>query len=261
MFRHVRPIAVTNGKRARESLLPTSNDHDDVLLPFNGPFTNSFSFIHTTELKWFDKYLSVHTLPATGLPGGDYLANPASGLISTPALGDGGSDRHARGIVLKNLQLSGVIHKPADPVVYSPPEPVIIYLAVVADTATNGAQCGTSDVFTTPTNSLDLCFPPFRNMESATRFQVLKSEIFRLGVDATFTIDASVIPPEFTISGDKLCFNWFLPLDYGVTFNAGTTDSVSSVVDNSLHVFCVQSAGEQCYLTYKSRIRFADVVD
>lgn len=263
MFRHVRPLAVTYGKRTREPLLPDSDDRDDVLLSGDGPISDSIAFFPSKELKYFDKFLENHSVVIPPVWGAaNMFCNPSSGLISTPVRGDGFQNRHGRAIMIKNLQLGGVLYKHAEPVMFQPPLPMIVYVAVIADTQTNGTQCTTQEVFANDMDDASALVPPFRNMDWNVRFQVIKHEVFTLGRSTSFTIDDTVIPPEYSWAGDVCSFNWFIPLNYMVRFNNGTTDSVASVQDVSLHVVAAStSGGNAVKLWYKSRIRFADCTD
>lgn len=260
MFRHVRPLAVTNSKRTRFDVLSDTDDHDGVLLPPDGKVPTSVAFFPSKELKYFDKYLENGSIAVPPVwASANMFLNPASGLISTPARGDGPQDRHGRRILLKNLQLSGVVYKAAEPVMFAPPVTMIAYIAVIADTQTRGAQATTGQVFTNDMDDIAALVPPFRNMEFNSRFQVLKHETLALGRGTPFTIDDTVVPAEFSWAGDIQNFNWYLPLDYIVTFNGDSTDNVTSVQDLSLHVVAAStSGGNALKLWYKSRIRFAD---
>jgi len=262
MFRHVRTPSVSRAKRSREPLLPASADHDDVLLPSNGSVASSLAFFPSKELKYFDTYFAAPTILACPVVWGstNTVLQPSapSDCISAPLRGDGGSNRSGRGILIKNLQLSGVLYRDAEPVKFAPPAPTYAYVAVVLDTQSNGAAPASYDIFVNDSGSVSTAFPPFRNMASNSRFQVLKWEIFKLGSHLAFTIDDTVVPAEFSHAGDTTRFDWFLPLDFLCRFTNGD-GGIASVVDTSLHVVAYRFDGVAVDLYCKSRIRFADI--
>jgi len=234
-----------------------------MLLPGYGPVTNSLAFFPTKELNWYDTYLDNFVIATPTIwSSANLFCNPDGGtLVSTPPVGDRGYERHSRGILVKNLQISGVLTLVPEPVTLSPPIPTWVYIALVLDTQANGAQCVTQDIFTNQSTSpVLMCFPPFRNMDSNTRFQVLWWEKFKVGENRAFTIDATSIPPEFSVGGDYITFDKYLPTDLLVRFNGGNSSAVSSVVDNAIHVMASQTGNSAgLYLNYKCRIRFANL--
>lgn len=262
MLRNVRIPAVTVSKRARSSLLPGADHDDDVLLPDNREVSHSVAFFPSRELKFYDTSgESISLVSPPNFATANLFINPtAGGLISTPTLGDSGNQRSGRRILIKNVWITGFAQIAAEPVQFAPPTPVVVWVAVVLDTQTNGAQCTTQDIFSNPITGVDYegLFPPFRNMLSNTRYQVLGAVMFKLGKSQCFTIDTTAVPAEFSWAGDLEIFEKFLPLDFFVNFNSGTTASVASVVDNSIHVMAAQSGGQQVTLSYKCRVRFAD---
>lgn len=264
MLRHVRAPAVSRAKRAREHLLPSTPDDDGVLLPVDGSVPRSLAFFPSKELKYFDTYFALPVSLATPVPWGSVntvlVPTAPSDCISAPARGDGPTDRRGRGILLKNLQLSGVLNLPAQPVVFSAPTPTLVYVAAVLDTQANGAAPASYDIFVNDSGSTPTAFPPFRNMNSASRFQVLKWEIITIGEKLAFTIDDTVIPPEFSHGGDMKCFDWFIPLDFLCLFN-GSTSGIAAVVDNAIHVVAYRLDPDPIGLYLKSRIRFADCTE
>lgn len=262
MLRNVRIPAVAGSKRARSAVLPSTDHDDDVLLQDNREVSHSVAFFPSRELKYYDT--SGESIAITSPPNfatANLFINPtAGGLISTPPRGNSGNERSGRRILIKNVWITGFAQVPVEPVQFTPPTPVVVWVAIVLDTQTNGVQCTTQDIFSNPITGVDYegLFPPFRNMLSNTRYQVLGAVMFKLGKSQCFTIDSTAVPAEFSWAGDVEIFEKFLPLDFVVIFNAGTTSSVASVVDNSVHVMAAQSGGQQVSLSYKCRIRFAD---
>lgn len=260
MFAHVRVPAVARGKRARLPVLPASYDDDSMLLPSDSQIPRSVAFVPEKELKYFDKYVDTFAVASPGTwTGSNPWNGPTSGTLSSPALGDRAFDRRGRAILMKSLQISGLFDMPARPEQVTQPAPQHVCFAVVLDTQCNGAVVSGDNVFTQYGGDLGTLFPPARNMETNTRFQVLRQDMLKMGPNC-FTIDPAAVPvPEFSWAGDQASFNFFIPLDFVVNFNAGTTDSIASVIDNVLYFYCVSTAGSPIYSTWKSRLRFFDL--
>jgi len=259
MFAHVRVPSVARGKRARLPVLPTSYDDDAMLLSSDSQIPRSLALVPERELKYFDKYVDTFSVASPGTwTGCNPWNGPTSGTLSSPVVGDRAIDRKGRAILMKSLHISGLLAMQPEATKFSQPIPQFVALAVILDTQCNGAVVSGDTVFTQYGGDLSTCFPPTRNMETNTRFQVLRSEMLKMGPNA-FTIDATAVPPEFSWSGDQACFDWFIPLDFVVNFNAGTTDSYASVIDNVLYFYAVSTGGSLIEATWKSRLRFFDL--
>jgi hypothetical protein len=264
MLRRVRLPAVSSGKRPR---LPSSEDVQDGErweVPRRLPQLG-LVFVSGKELKYYDTYMENYTIPAPGVWDTNLIIDPTTpvfGPVSAPLMNDLPTGRRSRGILIKNIQFSGNISVPANPTSLIPPEMINVFVCLVLDTQTNGVQCSSLDIWevlgSQPTSNM---FPPFRNMNFSSRFQVLWWDKFRVFDKMPFTIDTVAIPPEWSFGSDVVVFDKYLPLDLVVRFNSGIDGTIASVVDNSIHVFAIQTGGAQSYLFYKSRIRFADLAD
>jgi len=127
-----------------------------------------------------------------------------------------------------------------------------IFVALVLDKQTNGAQLNSEDVFKNTGASATTASNPTRNLLFANRFQVLKEWKMCMkppvvGYDGT----------NMEVWGSSERFEGFLNLELPVNFNSGTTASVANVIDNSLHIiaFC-NGTGLDPKISYNARIRF-----
>lgn len=129
-----------------------------------------------------------------------------------------------------------------------------IFVALVKDTQTNGAQLNSQDVFVNTSAAAFGCPSPMRNLLFHKRFKILKQDTFTLK-PSTLSYDGTNLEQ----GGDSKDFEWFCKLNMPVEFkaNAGT---VADIVDNSLHLIAFASGQEGSpELTYNARIRFTDL--
>lgn len=174
--------------------------------------------------------------------------------ISTPSQGPGPQQRIGKSITIKSVQLKGRVQAVGQLNGITPlplRDGNCIYLALVLDTQTNGAQCVASDVFTNLSSVYGGMICPMRNLLNAKRFKILKSESVNLDDIALSnpTATSCVVPAR------DWFFDWYLPLELPVNFIDESDSDIANVVDNSLHVICM-ATGESSYLTYNARIRF-----
>lgn len=258
---HVREPSVTYGKRLNADLPRGSDPDDAVLLPRDGPFTNFVEVPAAQELKYYDTYNNSQNISSRVLGGlgADMFQSPsAGGLVSTPARGDAATNRSGKRILVKNWRWTGTIDMDGEGVKFKPPEPVLVHLAVVLDTAVTGSVPDSSEIFSGFAGQLDQQFPPFRNMNSATRFQILKSDVIKVGRES-FTIDSTAVPAEFSWAGDLVQFDYFVPADFLIEFNGSAGGNLAAVQDRAIYLVANQSAGQQCTISWHFRMRFFDV--
>jgi len=131
-----------------------------------------------------------------------------------------------------------------------------IYIALVLDTQTNGAQLNSEDVFTNPNGTMISAASPLRNMSYTERFKVLKKKIIRFP-QPSITYDGTNIEQ----SGFRIPFSFFVKLGGLQTkFQAGTTTGYcGTIVDNSLHLIAYSNntgASIIPLISYNARLRF-----
>lgn len=205
------------------------------------------------EKKFYDTALAVTAiLNPTDATGGE-LDPSATSMISTPAVGDGEQNRDGKRIVIDSVHVRGTINRPPVENSIDPPVADKVFLALVLDTQSNGAQMNSEDCFKNLSGSVYGAIEPMRNLLFGSRFRVLRSDVFDLD-PRTCSAEGDNL---HSVGGVTQCFDWFVPLNaLPVNFNAGTTSSIANVVDDSLHMIGYSIGGGNCTLTYNARIRF-----
>lgn len=204
------------------------------------------------EKKFYDTSAAANIVAPTDCSGGE--VDPVTvNCISAPAQGDGGSDRDGRKIVAKYLNIKGSVRFSTLTNQTASIDANRLFVAVVLDTQTNGAQLNSEDVFTNPRAATTTADAPLRNLNFAERFKILKSETFKLQ-DPNFSWDGT----NLEINGMCEQFDWYIPLkNLKIAFNATTAAGVASVLDNSIHLIAFSTTTTpQAAIVYNSRMRF-----
>lgn len=175
--------------------------------------------------------------------------------ISTPETGVGPTNRLGKHITIKSVQIRGTFASIWE-VLGSGFSTPSVFIALVLDTQTNGAQCTAADIFTNPGNVINTAVHPLRNLINAKRFRVLKEELLTLPTSESWYTGAQNV-----VSGTRADFDWYLPCEIQVNFKDDSQGLVANVIDNSLHVICATSSGAHLtfppvYLDYSARVRF-----
>lgn len=203
------------------------------------------------EKKFYDASLNGSTIAAnTDCTGGEYDPSTTN-MITTPPVGDGEQSRDGKRIVLKSIMVRGTIAKAALANQTALALPTEVFLAVVLDKQTNGAQMNSEDCFLNGSTAAVTLATPLRNLLFSNRFKILKSDIFKLEPKMSAWDGTNI-----EIAGDMVSFDWYIPMrNLVVNFNAGTTASVANVMDNSVHVIAF-ATNATCTLSYNARCRF-----
>lgn len=207
------------------------------------------------ERKFYDTAVAATALTApVDCTGGEYDPS-ASSMISTPSQGDGPSNRDGKEIAMLYLQFNCIINIPKIELAADSPSGVQVFVAIVLDTQSNGAQMNSEDCFTNPTASALAAASPLKNLLFGKRFRILKERVVNMDVQTLshFAVDS------FSYGGVTKTFKWFIPLNgLKVKFNAGTTASIANVIDNSIHciAFATNIAIAAPTITYAARLRF-----
>lgn len=192
---------------------------------------------------------------ATSGPGGG--SGGCIGCLSCPAQGDSEQGRDGKRFVIDSLILKGYVrfYPTATTGVL---DPVKVFVAVVLDTQTNGAQMDSEFCFKNFLGSEETNINPVKNLLSGNRFRILKSAVYDLTPHGAFAASAT-----FAANSVRRDFDWYLPFKGGLRvslkdgdLNSGQNADVANVVDNSLHVIAFSTEANKAYISYNARIRF-----
>lgn len=207
------------------------------------------------EHKFLDLQLQPTTVAAaTALTGGEY--DPSSEqCLSSPAQGDGATSRDGKRIVIDSIYVKGMVQREQLEDQTNPPPPEKVYVALVLDTQSNGAQLNSEDVFLNIAANAATNVCPLRNLTNSERFRIIDTALLDLDIQA-FSIEADNLMSWGGITKEFTFYHKFkdggLPVNFLANSSGGT---VGSVVDNSLHIiaFSISATATICY---NSRIRF-----
>jgi len=205
------------------------------------------------EKKFLDTTKSNTAIAANAdCTGGEYDPSAGcTGCLSCPAQGDTEQSRDGKRIVIDSLILKGFVQN-GESTGEAPEAASKIFVAVVLDTQTNGAQLNSEDVFKNTGAYALLNADPMKNLLFGGRFRILKSQTF----DLTFNGVTGAVA-TLAHNATRRDFDWYIPFKGGlpVNLNAGTDANVTNVIDNSLHVVAFSTiAGSS--IGYNARIRF-----
>jgi len=202
------------------------------------------------ELKYKDSALVSSALAApTDAAGGEQ--DPATLLaLNAIAQGDGEQERDGKQICVKSAYVSGVVDIPAQANLTAGSVDPVVYVALVLDKQTNGAQLNSEDVFTNPGASAVTASCPLRDLQYTSRFQVLDSCILQaparqLSYDGTnIESQGQRVPFKLSYTGDIMA-NYI-----------ATTAVVAAIQDHSLHVIAYTAPVTGATISYNARVRF-----
>ncbi len=210
--------------------------------------TGGFSGI---ELKFLDTSRAALTIPApTGAAGAEL--DPATVLcLNAMQQGDGESDRDGRRIVMKSVYVTGSVSIAPQANLTTTDLAPLVYLALVLDTQSNGAAPNSEDIFTNPAGAALNAAQPMRNIQYTNRFKVLAKA------------DIEMPQPQLVYDGTNIeaagcskMFSFFKKFEIPVNFT-GTTGTIATVSDNSLHIIgYTNSTTYAPLLNYNSRVRY-----
>lgn len=192
------------------------------------------------------------------------IQDPLSHLcLNCPPQGDGPSHRDGRQISMKSIHVKGLVTIAAQLFQATPDTVPDVFIALVLDKQTNGAQMTSEQLFENPSTSPLLCVQPLINMTNSSRFRVLKT------VRVSAADFAGSVQPFVRLTGTggttddvqqqgaNVPFSMFVNLrDMKVNFT-GTGSLVSNIVDNSLHIVAFTSRDSaNPMISYNCRLRY-----
>lgn len=215
------------------------------------------------ETKFRDLGYGGNIATSTTEAGGE--ADPATALcLNATAQGDTEQSRDGRVQSNVSLDIKGVVVLPpleADAIAAFP-NGFQVFVAVVKDRQTNGAQLNSEDVFVNPIADIQASASPMLNLQNERRFKVLWSKSFKLNYLALSTDSAT--NATYGAAGVSAPFSCFLDLKGEKTnyITGGTTGVIANITDVSYHVIAfygasgAEAVAEPPTLVYNSRLRF-----
>lgn len=204
------------------------------------------------ETKFYDTSLVTHTVvAATSLAGCE--ADPTTiNCLNGPTQGDGESNREGRKLSMVSIHVKGQIELPLQQNQSAADTAGVVFIALVLDKQSNGAQLSAENVFVNPTANTIGSVTPFLNLEYRDRFQVLATAQVRMPL-VNMVYDGTNVEQQ----GCHIPFDLYKSLGGLQTTFTGNTEGVSSISDNSLHVIaCMDNSSLAPTITYNSRLRF-----
>jgi len=191
------------------------------------------------------------------LTGGEYdPTTGCTGCLSCPAEGDNEQSRDGKRFVIDSLILKGYV-RTAQETGQAPSTPIKVFVAVVLDTTSNGAQMSSEDCFKNLLGTTLGVVDVTKNLLSGNRYRILKSQVFDVTPVGIAAAGATVA--HYGIRRD---FDWYIPFKGGLRVslkdgdaNSGKNADVANVVDNSLHVIAFATDAD-CAIGYNACIRF-----
>lgn len=210
------------------------------------------------EYKFYDTSLVASALTSpTDCSGGEH--DPATVLcLSAPAQGSSEIQRVGRSIRICRLDVVGNCAIPETSAKTSLTDMPNIFIAIVLDTQTNGAQLNSEDVYKNTAAEATLATRIYRNMSNTSRFRVLAQKLIRFQ-DLSATNNTTT--GSITQHGCFMPWQFHLKMNLPVKFSVGGTSAgVASVEDNSLHLIAfTNSTAYLPEISYNARIRYSDV--
>ncbi len=207
------------------------------------------------EHKFYDTFRDSIVLTASTTAAGGEV-DPAGVLKCLNAVVEaaGPSNRIGRNIQITAVQVRGVCTIPLATNQTATRTPPAVFLALVLDKQTNGAQLNSEDVFVGIGTVVDNATNVFQNLEFTQRFQVLRTLRFDMP-PASNVWDGTNLEREGATRSWSMYYKWKgKPLSVHYT---NTTEDIANIADNSLHLigFC-NNTGILTDLTYHARIRY-----
>lgn len=206
------------------------------------------------EVKYTDSNINTNIIAGTDASGGE--VDPATyDCIAYPEAGTGSTQRIGRKIKLLTIHVKGMVYLAAETNQTSADAATKVYVALVMDKQSNGAQMSSEQCFKNMNGAALDAANPHRNLEFSKRFKVLK------------THECVIRPAVLSYDGTNMEQGGDLsPFDFFITFKkpqliefSSTSGQVNNVVDKSFHMIAYASGTTpQTTIRYGARIRFSD---
>ena len=212
------------------------------------------------EVKYYDSHLNDSNIAASDSTTLGVKDPVNINTLFAPVPGNGPTNREGNKVLMKRIDITGTLEIESNllngvPLI-APPK---VFLALVLDTQSNGAQLASEAVYqNTPASFSSRAFLVRRNMSNTTRFRVLRTftHIFQPITSVSMdSADTARVYRPFTACQ----FEMHAKLNIPVHFVSGSTDeNVTAITDNSLHLiaFSIHPGTSQVALNYACRVRF-----
>lgn len=204
------------------------------------------------ERKFYDTFLGFTAVPSPvgALTGGEM--DPATkDCLNAIVQGAGPNQRIGRQCTLKSCYVQGILSSVATNTAEHAP---IVTVFLVLDRQTNGSQLASEQVFTNPSSEASVSPFPFHDLENVKRFRVLDKVTVTL---TDYSIAYNSTSMVYHQAGGNAPFSLKWSGDLVVNYDDPTTENVSSISDNSLHVIAFASnTASSVSIAYNARIRF-----
>lgn len=204
------------------------------------------------ELKYLDTQSVLVASPVTAAISTSTQDPSATTVFNSIAQGDGKGDRDGRQCIVKSLEIRGKIEHVEFKAQDQAGIPVTGRIVIFQDKQTNAAMPTLTQLFIPPT-PLSVHQPyALRNLEYQKRFKILKDVMFQVKPQAS--VNNAAITTVSTVF-DKFKFHYTIPMSMVTNFT-GTDGTISTIVDNSLHMMIVADTASRLTCMYQSRVRF-----
>lgn len=204
------------------------------------------------EKKFIDHSYTASVAFTTDMSGCE--ADPAGvNCINGVAVGTGEDQRVGRKAWFTDVYVTGVVELENTSLQTQAPHGGIVTIYVVLDKQTNGAQMASEDMFCNPSADGRAATTPFHNLQYSDRFKVLGKKTLTFPPSPCAFNDG--VGTASTGANQKK-FKIYKKLKLECLYK-GTDNTVASIMDNSVHVIMIASAGASTFTTsYNSRMRF-----
>lgn len=206
------------------------------------------------ELKFRDYGYNAAIATASDCTGGE--ADPFEACLNGISQGDGQSNRDGRKYTIKSVNVKGTVRITAQTNETTAITVPSIFIALVQDKQTNGAQLNSEDVFVNPSAQTGTAAAPFVNLEFQSRFNILKT-VHLSSKDFAGNASAAYDGTNLEYQGCFADFSLYKAFSGLQVTCTGTTGNIASIMDNSLHIIAFSTNSDMTpLLTYNSRVRF-----
>ena len=215
------------------------------------------SLLHV-ETHYFDFSRGTLAFASTADATGGELDPATKNCLNAIQQGAGRNNRLGNRLLVKRIYITGVVNRPDQEIASNEaglPAPASVYIALVRDKQTNGAQMNSEDCFTNDSSSSVLASCPLRDTEHLARFDVLK--VVRIDFQpAGVSSNLSTIT---VASGQMVQFTMMVQNMNDVVEYTGTAGTVADISDISYHMIGWTSNTEAAEdITYQGRISFQE---